>query len=80
MDDRITIKLQLVNLGRDKINKTVEVDITEGLPNNSMKELLIQVASNYLRSSIIDVRLTKKKSYDVLVGDIGRKVGEITML
>lgn len=77
--ERKIIKVKITDLGRNKINKIVEVDITKGYPNDSVLEMFCGIASHYLMSSEIDAQLKDDYSCDIIVGGF-RKVGEMAIV
>ena len=74
------MKIQLIDVGRNKVNKTCEIDTTRGTPNDGgILAVMEGVVAHYLMSSDIEVMMNKNKTYDVVVGGF-RKVGEIKLL
>lgn len=73
------IKVKITDLGRNKVNKIVEVDITKGMPNDSVLDLFIGIASHYLMSREIDAVLKDDYSCEIIVGGF-RKVGEMAII
>ena len=74
------LKIKLIDVGRSKINKNVEIDVTKGLYSDSIEETLIGVVKHYLLSENIDVVriIDKKNFFSVFAGF--KKVGEIELL
>lgn len=72
------MKIQLINLGRNKVNKICEIDTSKGLVNDCIEDTLAGVAGHYLMSRNIEAAELKKGIYSVFAGF--RKVGEIKIL
>ena len=74
------LKIKLIDVGRSKVNKNVEIDVTKGLYSDSIEETLIGVVKHYLLSENIDVeRISDKKNFFSVFAGFN-KVGEIELL
>lgn len=73
------LRVKIKDLGIKHINKIVEVDITNGIPNNSIADLFIGVAKKYLLKG--EVCAVAKNSYtcDIVAG-YGKKIGELSIV
>jgi hypothetical protein len=77
--EKTIINIKLIDLGRNKINKKVEIECSKGLYNDSIEDTLAEISSHYLLSSSIEVEPTERKNfYSVFAGF--QKVGEIEVL
>lgn len=72
------MKIQLINLGRNNINKVCEINIEKGLVNNNIEDTLAAVASRYLMSRDITCEISSKDYYTVYAGF--RAVGRIKII
>ena len=70
------MKIKIINLGRNKINKNATINTEKGLVNDSIEETLEGVAKHYLLSRNIEVdRVGNSDLFRVFAGF--HLVGEI---
>lgn len=73
------LTLKTINLGRNKLNRTAEVDITFGLVHDTVADTVAHVASQYLMSDDVSAEESEEKGlYSIFAG--GRNVGSIQVL
>lgn len=73
------MKIKIIDLGRNKVNKIAEIDTRKGLVNDCIEDTLAGVASHYLMSRNIEVEETPKPGlYQVFAGF--QPVGKIEII
>lgn len=73
------LKIKLIDVGRNNVNKTCQIDCSKGLFNDSLEDTLAEVAGHYLLSSCVEVEATEKKNFFSVFAGFN-KVGEIELL
>lgn len=73
------MRLKIIDLGRNKVNKEAEVDTSRGLVNDSLEDTIAGIASHYLMSQNVSVEETPKPGlYQVFAGF--HSVGQIEII